>query len=74
MSQSIEWAYADNNIDLVLGDEEAPDGQTPDENELESGNIALVIEGCALYGKPAELLDMLSRGVSLVSAHLAGQS
>lgn len=71
MSQSIEWAHAANPVRLVLGDEDAGDGNTPDD-ELAEGNIALVVEGCALYGKPAELLVLLSEAVSTVSGHLAG--
>lgn len=76
MSTTIEWAHAgDATFCLVLGDEDAGDGNTP-EGEIdgsdESGNIALVLEGCALYGQPAELLQLLADGLTLLSAHLAG--
>jgi hypothetical protein len=74
MSQSIEWAHADARFSLVEGDDDAGDGNTPN-GELDGGpeNIARVVEGCALYGQPAELLELLADGVSKVSAHLAGQ-
>jgi hypothetical protein len=74
MSNSIEWAHADNRFYLVEGDEDAGDGNTPN-GELDGGpeNIAQEVEGCALYGQPAELLELLSDGIAKVSAHLAGQ-
>jgi hypothetical protein len=74
MSLSIEWASADAGVQLILGNEAAEDGNTPN-GELDGGpeNVALVVEGCALYGTPAELLELLSDGISKVSAHLAGQ-
>jgi hypothetical protein len=71
MSQSIEWAHAVNPVRLVQGDEDAGDGNTPDD-ELAEGNLALIVEGCAIYGKPAELLEFLSGAISTVSGHLAG--
>lgn len=77
MSTTIEWAHvASTNAILVLGDEDAGDGNTPNgeiDGSDESQNIALVAEGCALYGTPAELLEFLSDSISKVSAHLAGQ-
>ena len=74
MSQSIEWAGAQNaHFYLVQGDEDAGDGNTPNEDGANDGHIALVLDGCALYGQPAELLELLSDGISKVSAHLAGQ-
>lgn len=78
MSQNIEWAHAkDNAFRLIQGDEDAGDGNTP-EGEIdgsdESGQIGLVIDGCAVYGQPADLLELLSDAVSQISAHLAGQS
>jgi hypothetical protein len=74
MSQSIEWAHADARFSLVEGDDDAGDGNTPN-GELDGGpeNIALVVEGCALYGQPADLLELLSDGIAKVSAHLAGR-
>lgn len=74
MSQTIEWAQADARPLLVLGDEDAGDGNTPN-GDTAGGpeNIAVVVEGCALYGTPAELLQLLSESVQLVSAHLAGR-
>lgn len=73
MSQTIEWAHADAGLTLLTGDEAAPDGNTPNDGEVSDGNIALVIDGCALYGQPAELLELLADGVAKVSAHLAGR-
>ena len=73
MSQSIEWAHADAGMQLITGDEEAADGNTPNEGEVSDGNIALVVDGCALYGQPAELLELLAEGIGRISAHLAGQ-
>jgi hypothetical protein len=73
MSQSIEWAHADNRFYLVQSDEDAGDGNTPGEDAEDEGNIALVVEGCALHGQPAELLELLADGIAKVSAHLAGQ-
>lgn len=74
MSQSIEWAHAgDNAMTLLLGDEAAADGNVPCEAEDDDGTIALVVDGCALYGQPAELLELLSDGISQISAHLAGR-
>ena len=77
MAQTIEWAHvASTGLFLVEGDEDAGDGNTPNgeiDGSDESQNIALVAEGCALYGTPAELLEFLSEAISKVSAHLAGQ-
>ena len=73
MSQSIEWAHAHAGLQLITGQQDAGDGNTPDSGEVEEGNIALVIDGCALYGQPADLLELLSDGISQISAHLAGQ-
>jgi hypothetical protein len=74
MSNNIEWAHAeDNAFRLVEGDEDAGNGQTPNSDEELTGNVALVIDGCALYGQPAHLLELLADGVSKLSAHLAGQ-
>lgn len=73
MSQSIEWAHADAGVQLITGQEEAPDGNTPDAGEVEEGNVALLVDGCALYGQPAEVLELLAEAISLVSGHLAGQ-
>lgn len=75
MSQSIEWAHAkDNALRLIQGDEDAGDGNTPCEDEEDNGTIGLVIDGCALYGQPADLLELLSDGIAQVSAHLAGRN
>lgn len=75
MSQSIEWAHAgDNAFRLVEGDEDAGNGQTPNEDEDTTGNVALVIDGCALYGQPFHLLELLADGLAQVSAHLAGRN
>lgn len=77
MSQSIEWAHvASAPAYLLLGHEDAGDGNTPNseiDGSDESENLALVLDGCALYGTPGELLEFLSTAVSMVSAHLAGQ-
>lgn len=73
MSQSIEWAGAHEHFTLIDGDEEAPDGNTPNEGN-DWGYIALVTGGVALIGNPAELLELLSDGIAKVSAHLAGQN
>ena len=75
MSQTIEWAgAADAAFALILGDEDAGDGNTPNEGTEDAGYIALVLDGCAIYGTPGELLELLSDAVAQVSAHLAGQS
>lgn len=73
MSTTIEWAHADAGVQLITGQEEAADGNTPDSGEVEEGNIALVIDGCAIYGQPGEVLELLSDSIAMISAHLAGQ-
>lgn len=77
MSQTIEWAHvASCRTFLAKGDEDAGDGNTPNgeiDGSDESKNIALVVEGCALYGTPGELLEFLADAVDKVSAHLAAQ-
>lgn len=75
MSTTIEWADASQRFTFLGGDDEAEDGNTPN-GDAAPGRpelIGLVVEGCAIYGTPAELLELLSDGISQVSAHLAGQ-
>ena len=72
MSTTIEWAHANAGLTLITSDESAPDGLTPDDGEASQGNIALVVDGCAIMGQPGELLELLSDAVAKVSAHLAG--
>lgn len=74
MSTTIEWAHAkDNAFRLIQGDEDAGDGNTPAECPEDADHIGLVIDGCALYGQPADLLVLFSDAVSQISAHLAGR-
>jgi hypothetical protein len=72
MSQGIEWAHAKHGFTLIEADDEI-DGISPDSGELTVGNIGLAVDGAIVYGQPAELLELLSDGISKVSAHLAGQ-
>ena len=78
MSNNIEWAYVKDTYAHLLGpDDEADDGNTPAgeiDGSDESKNIALVVEGCALYGEPAHLLEFFSDAIAKISAHLAGQN
>lgn len=73
MTQTIEWARVRDGGQLLLGDEAAADGNAPDDSEATAGNIAVVVEGCAIYGQPAEMLEFFADAISKISAHLAGQ-
>ena len=75
MSTTIEWADAGQALTFLTGNEEAADGNTPNGDGHPNENmVAIVVDGCAIYGTPGELLELLSDGVGKVSTHLAGQS
>jgi hypothetical protein len=78
MSLTIEWAHvASAGMYLVLGDEDAGDGNTPNgeiDGSDESQNIALVVEGCALYGTPDELMAWLSAAKQRLISHMIDEA
>ena len=69
----LEWAHADAGVSLILSDEDAGDGNTPDKGEVETGNIALLVDHAVIYGQPGEVLELLADSIAMISAHLAGQ-
>ena len=74
MSTTIEWASADQGVTLLVGNDEAGDGNTPNGEARDGADLmALTVEGCAIYGTPGQLLELLSDAVSMISAELAGQ-
>lgn len=73
MSTTIEWAHvAHNAFQLIEGDEDAGDGNTPND-EPDEGQLALVVDGCAIYGDPEGLIAMLQDGIDKVKAYTAKQ-
>jgi hypothetical protein len=70
MSQTIEWAHAQVPFRLVEGNEEAADGNTPNENGRDD-YIAVTWEGIALYGTPLEVLLALTKASRAVAAYAA---
>lgn len=73
MTTTIEWASARERLVLIQGNEEAADGNTPNDGNDSAGRVALAVGGCAIYGTPADLLELFADGITQVSAHLAGQ-
>lgn len=61
MADSIEWTHADAGFLLYKGDEDAGDGNCPDDEMETEGNYGLRMGNCCLYGQPGELLELLGR-------------
>lgn len=69
MSDSIEWAHTSGPVYLLKGDEEASDGNTPNDTP-EDGFVAVMFEQCAIYGTPLELIETFASAIRTVTEHL----
>lgn len=73
MADSIEWAHTSGPVYLIGGDEEAGDGNTPNDAPGD-GFVAVLFEQCAIYGTPLELIDTFTSAIRTITEHLKDQA
>lgn len=68
MGTSIEWAHAAEGYTILAGDEEAADGNTPNDGDPGADRIGVCWDGICLYGTRSEVHQALLDAAAAVAA------